>query len=70
MGLEGLVSKRQKRPYRAGWSRDWVKVKNRRHPAMSPRDGYLQLRFETRQGHRLWEKIFFAQIGRISISMT
>ena len=29
MGLEGLVSKR-----RGGRSKDWVKVKNRSHPAM------------------------------------
>ena len=35
MGLEGLVSKRQDRPYQAGRSKHWVKVKNRRHPAMS-----------------------------------
>jgi bifunctional non-homologous end joining protein LigD len=34
MGLEGLVSKRRDRPYRAGQSPDWVKVKNRQHPAM------------------------------------
>ena len=34
MGLEGLVSKRRDRPYRAGRSPDWVKVKNRTHPAM------------------------------------
>ena len=34
MGLEGLVSKRRDRPYRAGRSPDWVKVKNRQHPAM------------------------------------
>jgi bifunctional non-homologous end joining protein LigD len=33
-GLEGIVSKRSDRPYRAGRSKDWVKVKNRRHPAM------------------------------------
>ena len=33
-GLEGLVSKRADRPYRAGRSKDWVKVKNRNHPAM------------------------------------
>ena len=32
-GLEGLVSKRADRPYRAGRSPDWVKVKNREHPA-------------------------------------
>jgi len=35
MGLEGLVSKRRDRPYRAGRSRHWPKVKNRKHPAMS-----------------------------------
>ncbi|WP_210295686.1 hypothetical protein [Bradyrhizobium septentrionale] len=34
MGLEGIVSKRVDRPYRAGPSKDWVKVKNREHPAM------------------------------------
>jgi bifunctional non-homologous end joining protein LigD len=35
MGLEGLVSKRRDRPYRGGPSKDWIKVKNRQHPAMS-----------------------------------
>jgi bifunctional non-homologous end joining protein LigD len=34
MGLEGMVSKRVDRPYRGGRSSDWVKVKNRQHPAM------------------------------------
>jgi ATP-dependent DNA ligase len=34
-GLEGIVSKRSNRPYRAGRSKDWIKVKNRTHPAMS-----------------------------------
>ena len=33
IGLEGLVSKRADRPYRAGRSKDWIKVKNRKHPA-------------------------------------
>jgi bifunctional non-homologous end joining protein LigD len=32
LGLEGLVSKRQDRPYRGGRSNDWVKVKNRTSP--------------------------------------
>ena len=32
-GLEGLVSKRADRPYRGGRSKDWIKVKNRQHPA-------------------------------------
>ena len=33
MGLGGLVSKRADRPYRAGRSKDWIKIKNRKHPA-------------------------------------
>ncbi len=35
MGLDGLVSKRRDRPYRAGRSKHWIKVKNRKHPAIS-----------------------------------
>jgi len=35
MGLEGLVSKRRDRPYQAGRSKAWLKVKNRKHPAMN-----------------------------------
>jgi bifunctional non-homologous end joining protein LigD len=35
MGLEDLVSKHRDRPYRAGRSSHWIKVKNRHHPAMS-----------------------------------
>ena len=35
LGLEGLVSKLKDRPYRAGRSPHWVKVKNRQHPAFS-----------------------------------
>jgi bifunctional non-homologous end joining protein LigD len=34
MNLEGMVSKHRDRPYRAGRSAHWIKVKNRRHPAM------------------------------------
>ena len=34
MRLEGLVSKRRDRRYRAGTSKDWIKVKNKAHPAM------------------------------------
>jgi ATP-dependent DNA ligase len=34
MGLEGMVSKRRDCPYRGRRSPDWVKVKNRKHPAM------------------------------------
>jgi ATP-dependent DNA ligase len=33
MGLEGMVSKRADRRYRAGRSKDWIKVKNRKHSA-------------------------------------
>jgi bifunctional non-homologous end joining protein LigD len=35
MGLEGLVSKRRDRPYGPGRSPNWIKVKNRSHPAMN-----------------------------------
>jgi bifunctional non-homologous end joining protein LigD len=35
MGLKGMVSKRIDRPYRGGRSKDWIKVKNRKHPAMN-----------------------------------
>jgi bifunctional non-homologous end joining protein LigD len=35
LGLEGLVSKRRDRRYGAGRSKDWIKVKNRSHPAMT-----------------------------------
>ncbi|WFU37553.1 DNA ligase [Bradyrhizobium sp. CB82] len=34
MGLEELVSKRSDRPYRGGRSKNWLKVKNRSHPAI------------------------------------
>jgi bifunctional non-homologous end joining protein LigD len=34
-GLEGLVSKRRDRPYRAGRSPNWVKMKTRNHPSMN-----------------------------------
>ena len=41
MGLEGLVSKRRDRPYQGGRSKYWLKVKNRRHPAMSRLDAVM-----------------------------
>jgi bifunctional non-homologous end joining protein LigD len=34
-GLEGLVSKHRDSLYRAGRSPNWIKVKNRVHPAMT-----------------------------------
>jgi bifunctional non-homologous end joining protein LigD len=34
MGLEGLVSKHRERPYQSGRSKHWIKVKNRKHPAI------------------------------------
>ena len=33
MGLEGIVDKRCDSRYRSGRSREWIKVKNRAHPA-------------------------------------
>jgi bifunctional non-homologous end joining protein LigD len=41
MGLEGLVSKRRDRPYQPGRSKHWVKIKNRKHPAMRTVDRVL-----------------------------
>jgi hypothetical protein len=35
MMLEGLVSKRRNSRYKAGPSRDWIKVKNSKSPAMN-----------------------------------
>ena len=35
LGLEGLVSKRSDRRYVAGRTKEWIKVKNRTHPAMA-----------------------------------
>jgi bifunctional non-homologous end joining protein LigD len=35
MGLEGLVSKRQDRPYQSGRSKHWIKIKNPNSPAMT-----------------------------------
>jgi ATP-dependent DNA ligase len=40
-GLEGLVSKHKDRPYRAGRSPDWIKVKNRSHPALGEGQGVV-----------------------------
>jgi hypothetical protein len=39
-GLEGIVSKRRDRPYRAGRSPDWIKVKNRSHPAIESKEAF------------------------------
>ena len=33
MGLEGIVAKRRDSRYRSGRCREWIKVKNRAHPA-------------------------------------
>jgi ATP-dependent DNA ligase len=35
MGLEGIVRKDETRRYIAGRTKEWIKVKNRAHPAMS-----------------------------------
>jgi ATP-dependent DNA ligase len=37
MGLEGIVAKRCDSRYRSGRCREWIKVKNRAHPASSER---------------------------------
>jgi bifunctional non-homologous end joining protein LigD len=34
-GLEGMASKRGNGPYRGGRSKDWIKAKNRGHPAIA-----------------------------------
>lgn len=34
LGLEGIVCKRVDMAYRAGPSKSWIKVKNKKHPAM------------------------------------
>jgi len=34
LGLEGIVSKRIDLPYKAGPSKSWIKIKNRKHPAL------------------------------------
>jgi bifunctional non-homologous end joining protein LigD len=34
LGLEGIVCKRIDLPYRSGPSKTWIKVKNKKHPAM------------------------------------
>jgi bifunctional non-homologous end joining protein LigD len=41
MGLEGLVSKHRDRPYRAGPSRHWIKVKNPKGAGNEPDEGRL-----------------------------
>jgi ATP-dependent DNA ligase len=33
MGLEGIVAKRRDSRYRSGRCREWLKVKNHKHPA-------------------------------------
>jgi bifunctional non-homologous end joining protein LigD len=39
LGLEGIVSKHKDRPYRAGRSKHWIKIKNRTSPAMNRPEG-------------------------------
>jgi ATP-dependent DNA ligase len=34
MGLEGIVAKRRDSHYRSGRCREWIKIKNRAHPAI------------------------------------
>jgi ATP-dependent DNA ligase len=46
MGLEGLISKCRDRPYQAGRSKHWIKVKNRQHPSMDRVKEFLPIRDE------------------------
>ena len=39
MGLEGIVAKRRDSRYRSRRCREWIKVKNRAHPAFSTSKG-------------------------------
>jgi ATP-dependent DNA ligase len=48
MMLEGLVSKRRDSRYRLGPSRDWIKVKNPKSPAMNRAKNAMLDRFSSR----------------------
>jgi len=54
MGLEGIVAKRRGSRYRSGRCREWIKVKNRVHPAFE-----RAIRFE--QTHRFKITVTTAQ---------
>jgi bifunctional non-homologous end joining protein LigD len=47
-GLEGLVSKHRDRPYRGGRQQHWIKVKNRKHPAMERAKDWLENQHRSR----------------------
>jgi bifunctional non-homologous end joining protein LigD len=44
MGLEGMVSKHQERPYRGGLCPHWIKVKNAEAPAMHRAEEWVRSR--------------------------
>ncbi|WPM83739.1 hypothetical protein ML401_38875 [Bradyrhizobium sp. 62B] len=67
-GLEGLVSKRRDRRYGAGRSQDWIKVKNRTHPAMSSsrKPSPLVIRWiEITRGALLRNSAFLSVVDRL-----
>src|SRR3954452_23368588 len=68
------VSKRRDRPYRSGRSPDWLKIKNRKHPAMarakdsSGEQAENHLRRNARDGRArvagLWQRLSLQPLGR------
>jgi hypothetical protein len=60
LGLEGLVSKRNDRPYRAGISPNWVKVKNTRASGYGADQGNFPMRPILR-GKYLDERLRFSR---------
>jgi ATP-dependent DNA ligase len=51
MGLEGIVAKRRDSRYRSGRCRDWIKLKNRSHPAI---ERAMLIALSKRGGSRSW----------------
>jgi bifunctional non-homologous end joining protein LigD len=51
MGLEGIVAKRRDSRYRSGRSRDWIKLKNRAHPAI---ERAMFIALSKRGGSKSW----------------
>jgi bifunctional non-homologous end joining protein LigD len=63
-GLEGSVSKRADRPYCGGRSKDWIKVKNRTHPAMEEvKDSFARGRQPQRNARSAWAAVL-SIVGR------
>ena len=51
MGLEGIVAKRRDSRYRSGRCREWIKVKNRAHPAV---ERAMLIALSKRCGSKIW----------------